>query len=174
MGAGRVRARRGSGSVRNRNGQLLAHVSLGTDPSGRRIRRAKSFDSRTQAETWIATQQLEHRQLMNPVTEAAVTLPLPSGVRKAVAVIPMGPKTSARFGEVNQCSTSSTACVAMTCIRSSLPRIWPAWRSASRPSVTRTRGSTSRISLLCARSVVATGTGGPETGRPSIVAVAAG
>jgi integrase len=72
MGVGRVRARRGSGSVRVRNGRLLAQVSLGTDPSGRRIRRAKSFDSRTQAEAWIATQQLEHSQLTNPVTEDRV------------------------------------------------------------------------------------------------------
>lgn len=63
MGAGRLRARRGSGSVRVRNGRLLAQISLNTDlntdPSGRRIRRSKTFDSRTQAEAWIATQQLE-------------------------------------------------------------------------------------------------------------------
>jgi integrase len=51
MGAGGVRARLGSGSVRVRNGRLLAQVSLGTDPSGRRIRRSRTFDSRTQAET---------------------------------------------------------------------------------------------------------------------------
>jgi integrase len=44
-------------------------VSLGTDASGRRVRRSRTFDSRTQAEAWIATQQLEHRQLTNPVTE---------------------------------------------------------------------------------------------------------
>jgi hypothetical protein len=44
-------------------------VSLGTDAHGRRIRRSRTFDSRTQAETWIATQQLEHRQLTNPVTD---------------------------------------------------------------------------------------------------------
>ena len=69
MGAGRVRARRGSGTVRTRNGRLLAQVSLCTDPSGRRLRRGKTFDSRTQAEAWIATQQLEHRQLANPVTD---------------------------------------------------------------------------------------------------------
>jgi integrase len=67
--AGRVRARRGSGSVRVRNGRLLAQVSLGTDPSGRRIRRSRTFDSRAQAEAWIATQQLEHGQLTNPVTD---------------------------------------------------------------------------------------------------------
>jgi hypothetical protein len=72
MGAERVRARRGSGSIRVRNGRLLSQVSLGTDPSGRRIRRAKSFDSRTQAEAWIATQQLEQSQLTNPVTEDRV------------------------------------------------------------------------------------------------------
>jgi integrase len=69
MGAERVRARRGSGSVRVRNGRLLAQVSLGTDPSGRRVRRSRTFDSRTQAEDWIATQQLEHRQLANPITD---------------------------------------------------------------------------------------------------------
>jgi len=69
VGAGRVRARRGSGSVRVRKGRLLAQVSLGTDPSGRRIRRGKTFDSRMQAEAWIATQQLEHRQLANPITD---------------------------------------------------------------------------------------------------------
>jgi hypothetical protein len=69
MGAGRVRARRGSGSIRVRNGRVLAQVSLGTDAHGRRIRRSRTFDSRTQAETWIATQQLEHRQLTNPVTD---------------------------------------------------------------------------------------------------------
>jgi hypothetical protein len=39
MGAGRVRARRGNGSIRVRNGRLRAQVSLGADPSGRRIRR---------------------------------------------------------------------------------------------------------------------------------------
>jgi integrase len=69
MGAGRVRARRGSGTIRVRNGRLLAQASLGSDPNGRRIRRGKTFDSRTQAEAWIATQQLEHRQLTNPVTD---------------------------------------------------------------------------------------------------------
>jgi hypothetical protein len=69
VGAGRVRARRGSGSVRVRNGRVLAQVSLGTDSSGRRIRRSKTFEDRTQAEAWIATQQLEHRQLTNPVTD---------------------------------------------------------------------------------------------------------
>ncbi len=69
MGGGRVRARRGSGTIRVRNGRLLAQVSLGTDPSGRRIRHGKTFDSRTQAEAWIATQQLEHGQLTNPVTD---------------------------------------------------------------------------------------------------------
>jgi integrase len=69
VGAGRVRARRGSGSVRVRHGRLLAQVSLGADPSGRRVRRGKTFDSRAQAEAWIATQQLEHGQLTNPVTE---------------------------------------------------------------------------------------------------------
>jgi integrase len=69
MGAGRVRARRGSGTIRVRNGRLLAQVSLGSDASGRRIRRGKTFDSRTQAEAWIARQQLEHRQLANPVTD---------------------------------------------------------------------------------------------------------
>jgi integrase len=72
MGAGRVRARRGSGSIRVPNGRLLAQVSLGADPSGRRIRRGKTFDSRPQAEAWIATQQLEHGQLTNPVTEDRV------------------------------------------------------------------------------------------------------
>jgi integrase len=69
VGAGRVRARRGSGSVRVRNGRLLAQVSLGIDASGRRIRRSRTFDNRAQAETWIATQQLEHGQLTNPVTD---------------------------------------------------------------------------------------------------------
>jgi integrase len=69
VGAGRVRARRGSGSVRVRNGRLLAQVSLGTDASGRRIRRSRTFDSRAHAEAWIATQQLEHRQLASPVTD---------------------------------------------------------------------------------------------------------
>jgi hypothetical protein len=69
VGAGRVRARRGSGSIRVRNGRLLAQVSLGTDPSGRRIRRSRTFDSRMQAEAWIATQRLEHRQLTNPVAD---------------------------------------------------------------------------------------------------------
>jgi len=68
-GAVRVRARRGSGTIRVRDGRLLAQVSLGYDSSGRRIRRGKTFDSRTQAEAWLATQQLEHRQLANPVTD---------------------------------------------------------------------------------------------------------
>ena len=69
MGAGRVRARRGSGSLRVRNGRLLAQVSLGFDASGRRIRRSRTFDSRAQAEAWIASQQLEHGQLTDPVTD---------------------------------------------------------------------------------------------------------
>jgi integrase len=69
MGAGRVRARRGTGTVRVRNGRLLAQVSLGVDADGRRVRRSRTFDSRPQAEAWIATQQLEHRQLANPVTD---------------------------------------------------------------------------------------------------------
>jgi hypothetical protein len=53
----------------SRGGRLQAQVSFGTSPGGRRIRRSKTFDSRTQAEAWIATQQLEHRQLTNPVTD---------------------------------------------------------------------------------------------------------
>jgi hypothetical protein len=69
MGARRVRASRGTGTVRVRIGRLRAQVSLGTDPSGLRIRRGKTFDSRTQAGAWIATQQLEHGQLTKPVTE---------------------------------------------------------------------------------------------------------
>jgi integrase len=44
-------------------------VSLGTESSGRRVRRSRTFDSRSQAEVWIATQQLEHGQLANPVTD---------------------------------------------------------------------------------------------------------
>jgi integrase len=44
-------------------------VSLGRLPDGRRLRRSKTFDSRTEAEAWIATQQLEYRQLTNPVAE---------------------------------------------------------------------------------------------------------
>jgi integrase len=44
-------------------------VSLGRLPDGRRLRRSRTFDSRTHAEAWIATQQLEHSQLANPVTE---------------------------------------------------------------------------------------------------------
>ena len=69
MAVGRVRARRGSGTVRIRNGRLLAQVSLGSDLSGRRVRRSKTFDSRAQAQLWIATQQAEHRQLTDPVTD---------------------------------------------------------------------------------------------------------
>jgi len=69
MGAARTRARRGSGSIRVRNGRLLAQVSLGIDASGRRVRRSRTFDSRKHAEAWIATQQLEYRQLTNPVTD---------------------------------------------------------------------------------------------------------
>jgi integrase len=67
--ARRVRARRGTGTITPRNGRLQVQVSLGTDASGRRIRRSRTFDSRTQAEAWIARQQLEHRQLANPVTD---------------------------------------------------------------------------------------------------------
>jgi integrase len=65
----RVRARRGTGTITTRGGRLQAQVSLGCLPDGRRIRRSKTFDSRTQAEVWIATQQLEHRQLANPITD---------------------------------------------------------------------------------------------------------
>jgi integrase len=64
-----VRARRGTGSITPRDGRLQAQVSLGTEADGRRVRRSKTFDSRPQAETWIATQQLEHRQLANPITD---------------------------------------------------------------------------------------------------------
>jgi integrase len=67
--ARRVRARRGTGTITARGGRLQAQVSLGHLPDGRRLRRSKTFDSRTQAETWIATQQLEHRQLANSVTD---------------------------------------------------------------------------------------------------------
>jgi hypothetical protein len=44
-------------------------VSLGRLPDGRRLRRSRTFDSRTHAEAWIATQQVEHGQLTNPVTD---------------------------------------------------------------------------------------------------------
>ena len=67
------RARRGSGSIQLRAGRLLAQVALGPDAFGRRLRRAKSFDSRTQAEACIATQQHEHHQLADPVTEDRLT-----------------------------------------------------------------------------------------------------
>jgi hypothetical protein len=67
--ARRVRARRGTGTITARGGRLQAQVSLGTESSGRRVRRSRTFDSRSQAEVWIATQQLEHRQLANPVTD---------------------------------------------------------------------------------------------------------
>lgn len=69
MGVGHVRARRGSGNIRVRNGRLLAQVSLGVDADGRRIRRGRTFDGRRQVQAWIATQQLGHRQLTNPVTD---------------------------------------------------------------------------------------------------------
>lgn len=69
MAARRVRARRGSGSIQLRAGQLPAQVSLGPDAFCRRIRRAKSFDSRTQAAACIAPQQHDHHQLADPVTE---------------------------------------------------------------------------------------------------------
>jgi integrase len=69
MGAVRVRARRGSGSIRVRNGRLLAHASLGYDTSGRRVRRGKTFASRAQAQAWIATQHAEHAQLTDPVSD---------------------------------------------------------------------------------------------------------
>ncbi len=36
---------------------------------GRRLRRSTTFDSRTQAQVWIATQQAEHGQLTDPVTD---------------------------------------------------------------------------------------------------------
>ena len=52
-----------------RRGRLQAQVRLGPGASGRRVRRSRTFDSRTQAEVWIATRQLEHRQLTNPVTD---------------------------------------------------------------------------------------------------------
>jgi integrase len=68
VGAAR-RARRGKGAIAARGGRLQAQVSLGRLPDGRRLRRSKTFDSRTRAEAWIATQPLEPRQLTNPVTD---------------------------------------------------------------------------------------------------------
>jgi integrase len=67
--ARRVRARRGTGTITARGGRLQAQGSLGRLRDGRRLRRSRTFDSRTQAESWIATQQLEHGQLTNPVTD---------------------------------------------------------------------------------------------------------
>jgi integrase len=66
---GRVRARRGTGSITLRGGRIQAQVSLGVDAGGRRIRHSKTFDTRAQAEAWLATQHAEHAQLTDPVTD---------------------------------------------------------------------------------------------------------
>ena len=63
----RVRARRGSGSIHRRGDRYLAQVSLGVDAAGRRIRRAKTVDTREQAQAWIAEQQAGSGQLTAPV-----------------------------------------------------------------------------------------------------------
>jgi integrase len=66
---GRVRARRGTGSITGRGGRFQAQVSLGVDASGRRIRRSRTFDSRNHAQAWISRQHAEHGQLIEPVTD---------------------------------------------------------------------------------------------------------
>jgi len=63
----RVRARRGSGSIHRRGDRYLAQVSLGVDAAGRRIRRAKTVDTREQAQAWIAEQQAGSGRLTAPV-----------------------------------------------------------------------------------------------------------
>jgi hypothetical protein len=48
----RIRARRGTCTITARGGRLQAQVSLGTESSGRCVRRSRTFDSRSQAEVW--------------------------------------------------------------------------------------------------------------------------
>lgn len=61
--ARRHRARRGTGSITACGGRLQAQVSLGSLPDARRLRRSRTFDSREQAQAWIAAQKVEHGQL---------------------------------------------------------------------------------------------------------------
>lgn len=49
----RGRARKGTGSVTPRGERFLAQVDLGWRPDGRRDRRAKTFDTREQADAWL-------------------------------------------------------------------------------------------------------------------------
>jgi integrase len=66
---GRIRARRGTGTITARGGRFQAQVSLGVDAGGRRIRRSKTFTSREHAQAWIARQHAEHAQLTDPVSD---------------------------------------------------------------------------------------------------------
>jgi len=66
---GRVRARRGTGSIIARGGRFQAQVSLGVDAGGRRTRRSRTFDTREHAQAWISRQHAEHGQLTEPVTD---------------------------------------------------------------------------------------------------------
>lgn len=67
--AERLRARRGSGSVRRRNGRWVAQVSLGVGLDGRRLRPTRNFATREQARDWIEQRQAEATQLDRPIVD---------------------------------------------------------------------------------------------------------
>lgn len=65
----RQRARRGSGSIRHRDGRWVAQVSLGVGLDGRRIRPTRSFASRAHARDWIEQRRAEAARLDQPVVD---------------------------------------------------------------------------------------------------------
>ena len=66
---GRVRAQRGTGRMTARGGRIQAQVSPGVDAGGRRIRRSRTVDGRVPPQAWIVTQQAEHGQLTDRVSD---------------------------------------------------------------------------------------------------------
>jgi hypothetical protein len=66
---GGVRAQRGTGRMTARGGRIQAQVSPGVDAGGRRIRRSRTVDGRVPPQAWIVTQQAEHGQLTDRVSD---------------------------------------------------------------------------------------------------------
>jgi hypothetical protein len=63
------RARRGSGSITPRGHRFFARVDLGLDADGRRIRRNRTFSTKSEAQAWIEQQHSHSEELILPVAD---------------------------------------------------------------------------------------------------------
>ena len=65
----RQRARKGTGSIVERDGRFRAQVDLGVRPDAGRQRRSKTFDSREQAEQWLLGMRVRADELTGGVAD---------------------------------------------------------------------------------------------------------